>query len=122
MACHWNTPILHDGFLYACSGRHRSHGILKCVEWSTGNSHWQMKLDGRSSLTYIDGHFLNQSESGLLTFFRATPSGYIEAGRLDKSNTKVMPSYPAWAAPVVAKGLMYLRGKHELICYELPKR
>ena len=29
------------------------------------------------------------------------------------------PGYPAWTAPVIAKGLMYLRGKHELICYEL---
>ena len=121
MACHWNTPILHEGFLYGCSGRHRSDGKLKCIEWSTGQARWEMKLDGRSSLTYVDGHFLNQSESGLLTLFKATPTGYVEAGRLDGDNAKVVPSYPAWTAPVVAKGLMYLRGKQELICYDLRK-
>ena len=78
-----------------------------------------MKLDGRSALTYVDEHFLNQSESGLLTLFQATPTGYVESGRLDKENAKVVPSYPAWTAPVLAKGLMYLRGKHELLCYDL---
>ena len=30
-----------------------------------------------------------------------------------------MPSYPAWGAPVIAKGLLYVRGKHEIICYEM---
>ena len=121
MACHWNTPILHEGFLYGCSGRHRNDGKLKCVEWRTGNARWEMKLDGRSSLTYVDGHFLNQSETGLVTVFKATPDGYLETGRLDGDNAKVVPSYPAWTAPVVAKGLMYLRGKQKLICYDLNK-
>jgi len=126
MACHWNTPVLHEGFLYGCSGRHRSDGELKCVQWATGTTKWSMRLDGRASLTFVDGHFLCQSESGLLTLFQATPSGYVEAGRIDQSNSAVVPSYPAWTVPVVAKGLMYLRGKHELICFDLswinPKR
>ena len=118
MACHWNTPILHNGFLYGCSGRHRSDGRVKCVDWNSGRTVWQIKLEGRSSLTYVDGHFLNLSETGLLTCFQASQQGYIEVGRLDQKS-EVVPSYPAWTAPVVAKGLMYLRGKHELICYEI---
>ena len=80
---------------------------------------YKRQLDGRSSLTYVDGHFLNLSETGLLTIFQATANGYVETGRLDKDNAETMPSYPAWSAPMVAKGLMYLRGKQELICYEL---
>ena len=121
MACHWNTPILKQGLLYGCSGRHRSAGVLKCVDWATGQTRWTMKLDGRSSLTYVDQHFVNQSESGLLTLFRATDAGYIEAGRLDQTNAEIVPSYPAWNAPVIAKRIMYLRGKHELIAYDLKK-
>ena len=119
MACHWNTPILKQGLLYGCSGRHRNAGLLKCVDWATGETRWKFQLDGRSSLTYIDGYFVNQSESGLLTLFQATDSGYVEAGRLDQRNAEVMPSYPAWNAPVIAKRIMYLRGKHELIAYDL---
>ena len=122
MACHWNTPILDNGLLFGCSGRHRNAAKLKCIDWLTGETRWQIQLDGRSSLTYIDKHFLNQSESGLLTIFRATDSGYIESGRLDQTNSKLVPSYPAWTAPVVAKRIMYLRGKHELIAYDLISR
>ena len=120
MACHWNTPILYDGFLYGCSGRHRSNGEIKCIRWDNGQTAWRIKLDGRSSLTFADKHFVNLSESGLVTCFQATSTGYVESGRLEKGKAGiVLPSYPAWTAPVIAKGLMYLRGKHELICYEL---
>lgn len=119
MSCHWNTPILHEGYIYGCSGRHRSHGKLKCIHWDSGRTAWEIKHDGRSSLTYADGHFFNLSETGLLTFFRASPEGYVEVGRLNKDNSRIQPSYPAWTAPVVVGGRMYLRGKHELICYEL---
>ena len=120
MACHWNTPILHEGFLYGCSGRHRSNGEIKCIRWDNGQTAWRIKLDGRSSLTFADKHFVNLSESGLVTCFQATSTGYVETGRLEKGKEGiVLPSYPAWSAPVIAKGLMYLRGKHELICYDL---
>ena len=120
MACHWNTPILHEGFLYGCSGRHRSNGEIKCIRWDNGQTAWRIKLDGRSSLTFAGKHFVNLSESGLVTCFQATSTGYVETGRLEKGKEEiVLPSYPAWSAPVIAKGLMYLRGKHELICYDL---
>ena len=121
LAMHWGTPIFHDGYLYGCSGRHSSDGKLKCIEWSTGRTIWQQKMRDRTSLTFIDGHFLNYGENGWLSLIKATPSGYQELGRLDKDNAKVVPSYPAWTAPVVAKGLMYVRGKQELVCYEIIK-
>lgn len=119
LAMHWATPILHEGYLYGCSGRHSSNGVLKCVEWATGRTVWKESMPDRTSLTYIDGHFLNFGENGLLTLIKATPNGFQEVARLGKGNAEVVPSYPAWSAPVVAQGLLYLRGKHELICYEL---
>ena len=31
--------------------------------------------------------------------------------------------YPAWAAPILSHGLLYLRGKNYLVCLELiPKK
>ncbi|MCA9169025.1 MAG: hypothetical protein KDB23_15230, partial [Planctomycetales bacterium] len=30
--------------------------------------------------------------------------------------------YPAWAAPIVSHGLLYVRGKDRLVCYELPRK
>lgn len=116
---HWATPVHDEGFLYACSGRHRTDATLKCVDWKTGSTMWQQKIGGRSSLTWFDGHLLSLEESGELTLFRATSQSYQELGKLDKNNSEVVPSYPAWGAPVIARGLLYLRGKHEIICYDL---
>ncbi len=118
---HWATPVYHDGFLYACSGRHSTDGMLKCVDWKSGNTMWQQKVADRTSLMYFDGHLLSLGENGALTLIRASSQSYQELGRLDKNNTEILPSYPAWVAPVIARGLLYIRGKHELICYDLSR-
>jgi len=118
---HWATPIFHQGFVYGCSGRRSTSGELKCIDWKTGATVWKRKMPDRTSLTYFDQHFVNLGENGVLTLLNVTPDGYEEVGRLDRSNTKVMPSYPAWGAPVIARGLLYIRGKHELICYDISK-
>lgn len=73
----------------------------------------------RTSVTFVAGHLLNLGENGDLTLVKASPDGYQEVGRLDPTNTSVVPSYPVWTAPVVARGMMYLRGKQEIICYDL---
>ena len=119
MASHWATPIEHNGFLYGCSGRHSAHGALKCVDWATGTTRWEEKMSNRTSMIYADGHFISLGENGRLRCIRVTPDGFQETGRIDKENAQVLSSYPAWAAPVLSHGLLYIRGKHELICYDL---
>lgn len=119
MEMHWSTPVLHEKFLYGCSGRHSVSGVLKCVAFDTGKTVWQHKMRDRTSVTFVAGHLLNLGENGDLTLVEASPDGYQEAGRLDSKNTSIVPSYPAWTAPVVARGMMYLRGKQEIICYDL---
>ena len=118
---HWATPIFHEGFVYGCSGRHSANGEMKCVDWATGTTVWKHKLADRTSLTYFDRHFVNLGENGVVTLLKASPAGYQEVGRLHQYNTEVMPSYPAWGAPVIARGLLYIRGKHEIICYDISK-
>ncbi len=118
---HWATPIYHEGFLYGCSGRHSAGGVLKCVDWQSGKTLWKQKSRDRTSLTYFDRHFVSLGENGVLTLFKASPNGYQEVGRLDENNTEVMPSYPAWGAPVISRGLLYVRGKHEIICYDISR-
>ena len=118
---HWATPILHEGFVYGCSGRHSANGELKCIDWALGRTVWKHKIADRTSLTYVDRHFVNLGENGVVTLLKASPHGYQEVGKLHKYNTALMPSYPAWGAPVIARGMLYLRGKHEIICYDISK-
>jgi len=35
---HWNTPVYHDGFLFAFSGRNEPDARFRCVEFKTGKS------------------------------------------------------------------------------------
>ena len=119
LAMHWATPIYHEGYLYGCSGRHTVDGALKCIDWKTGQTRWEQKVADRGSLIFVDGHFINLGENGLVTLFKASPDGYIEVGKIDGKETGISPSYPAWTAPVISHGLLYLRGKHEVICYDL---
>ncbi len=37
---HWTTPILHDGHLYAFTGRNEPDAKFRCVELKTGKIKW----------------------------------------------------------------------------------
>jgi hypothetical protein len=114
LACHWNTPIHVDGYVYGSSGRHENEASLRCVELATGKVMWQETNLSRASLTLVDGHFLCLTERGELLLIKVNPKKYEPVARwmteLDN---------PCWAAPVVSHGLLYIRGKDRLICAEL---
>ena len=114
LACHWNTPVHVDGYVYGSSGRHENEAELRCVEFATGNVMWAERHLSRASLTRIDGHFLCLTERGELLLLRVNPKRFEPVA---KWVTEL--DYPSWASPVVAHGLMYLRGKDRMICAEL---
>ncbi len=130
---HWNTAVHHDGYVYGCSGRHTPESELRCVELATGKVAWTFdgrRTDddptmGRSSLTYVDGHFICLTEFGELILFKADHRKYQEVSRVVlRAVLKEKPppgfgppsllDYPCWAAPVLSHGLLYLRGKDGL--------
>lgn len=132
---HWNTPIHIDGYVYGHSGRHSRGSDLRCIELKTGKVMWSTEkipfkpLDTdlmltRSSLLYVDGHFLCLSEHGILTLLKVNPKKFepVAVTVLSKVEGKdIQPElqYPAWAAPILSHGLLYVRGAHQLICMEL---
>jgi outer membrane protein assembly factor BamB len=114
LKCHWNTPIHVDGYVYGSSGRHEDEAELRCVELATGKIMWAQKRLSRCSLTRIDGHFLCLTEEGKLLLLKINPKKYEEIARWETDLEQ-----PTWAAPVVAQGLLYIRGKDRLMCCEL---
>lgn len=122
---HWATPIKVGDFLYGCSGRNPPDSDLRCVNWETGELAWSDDRRERSSLLYIDGHFVVLNERGMLELIKATPQQYQPITSLDLSikdlaapNRPIL-RYPCWAAPIVSHGLMYVRGEQTTICFEL---
>jgi outer membrane protein assembly factor BamB len=131
LGCHWMTPIHVDGYLYGCSGRHDSNAELRCVELATGKVMWSVgkRRLARMSLLLVDGYFISQGEYGDVRLIKVNPKKYEEVsamvpfppgkdGRPDRDADPLL-LYPCWAAPVLSDGLLYLRGKEQVVCLEL---
>jgi outer membrane protein assembly factor BamB len=130
MQTHWNTPVHHEGYLYASSGRHTENAELRSIELATGRVAWSQPDLTRCSLLFVDGHFVCLGEDGTLRLLRANPNKYdlvaevVLAERTAGANpfgfrpTRLL-KYPAWAAPILSHGLLYARGADRLVCMEL---
>src|SRR4029453_5380693 len=82
---HWSTPILHEGLLYAFSGRNEPDARFRCVELKTGKPMWGRDKNwpphspptpavfGRGSCILADGKLVALGEGGLLGLFRPNP-------------------------------------------------
>jgi len=70
---------------------------------------------------YVDGHFVCLGEDGVLRLVKVNPKQYEETARLQLKSADGEPllKYPAWAAPVLSHGLLYVRGKDRLVCLDL---
>ncbi len=123
MQTHWNTAIHVDGYLYGSSGRHESNAELRCVELATGKVMWSEPGWGRSSLLYVDGHLICLTEYGELKLIMVDPEKLALVSELiledpERPGTRLLRP-PAWAAPILSHGLLYVRGRDRLACLEL---
>ena len=121
MELHWNTAIHHEGYLYACSGRHSNGAELRCVELKTGKIKWAQRVDERASLLWVNDYFIYLGEYGRLMLLKCTPEkleAISQAVPIDENGNQLI-KHPAWAAPVMVDGYLYVRGKDRLICFNL---
>ena len=126
---HFMTPIYHEGYLYAFSGRNEPDARFRCVEFKTGklmwdrDEHWpphstpQPNVYGRGSCILADGKLIVLGEGGLLGLFKATSKAAEELSRWQVPQLH----YPTWAAPVLANKHLYLRSEDRLVCLDLVK-
>ena len=145
---HWSTPIEVDGYIYGFSGRHEHEGELRCISVKTGEVVWSTSgyegdidklpilalnrrtgevIDrstnkrvtppffGRGSLIRVGKHFIILGEYGTLTLADVNPQKYVELERTYYPEIH----YPAWPAPVLSRGRLYLRSEDHLVCLEL---
>jgi outer membrane protein assembly factor BamB len=123
MMCHWMTPIHVDGYLYGSSGRHET-AELRCIELVTGKVLWREPRLTRTSLLLVDGHFIVQTEVGPLLLVKVNPKQYDEVALAEvreAGRKEALLDYPCWAAPILARGLLYMRGPDFVVCLEAIK-
>ena len=125
---HWTTPIYHDGYLYAFSGRNEPDARFRCVEFKSGKVMWDRDESwrrygnspatyGRGSAILADGKLIVLGEAGLLGLFRVNPQAPEELARY-----QTPLKYPCWAAPVLSDKHVYLRSESKLMCYDFAKK
>ena len=140
MASHWTTPIYHQGFLYGCSGQSSGEATLRCIDAETGKVLWSEPGLRRSTLLFVDDHFVVLGEYGELRVIEATPEAFRPVSMVDLGDglgaasakspilsdtmrqDKTAPPrlrFPAWNAPVLSHGMLYVRGKDQLLAFDL---
>jgi len=115
LACHWNTPIHVNGFVYGCSGRESNEAETRCVELATGEVKWSRKKTLRCTFLGVDDHLISLGEDGTLTLIKVNPQKYEAISRYEVADIV----YPCWAPPVLSDGILYVRGKGKLVALEL---
>ncbi len=120
MACHWMTPIHHEGYLYGSHGQKSGNAELRCVSLETGAVQWRKPGLRRTTLLYADGMLITLGEYGELWLFEANPKACVQlAAATPKLDGKPLLARPAWNAPVLANGRLYVRGADALACFDL---
>ena len=129
LGIHWTTPILHDGHLYAFSGRNEPDALFRCVELKNGRVKWsrderwraysskQPNVYGRGSAIMADGKLFVLGEGGLLGLFEVNATKPVELGRHQVPELH----YPCWAAPILSDKRMVIRSEDYLICFDAAK-
>lgn len=145
MLNHWSTSIHVDGFIYGFSGRHENEGQLRCISVADGKVQWQTEgfegdiseltrerdtgriinvktgkpipypYFGRGSLIRVGDRFIVLGERGTLSVVSVDGEKFIEHGRTSFDEIH----YPAWAAPVLSNGRLYLRSEDWILCLDV---
>jgi hypothetical protein len=127
---HFTTPVLHNGFLYAFSGRNEPDASFRCVEFKTGKLKWarnegwrahstpQPAVFGRGSAILADDKLIVLGEGGRLGLFRPNPEQVEELCAWQVPSLR----YPCWAGPVLAGKRLYLRSEDRLVCLDFSER
>jgi outer membrane protein assembly factor BamB len=127
LEAHWTTPVLHEGYLYAFSGRNEPDASFRCLEFKTGKVRWsrdeswpahsspQPPVYGRGSLIFADGKLIVLGEGGKLGLFSLNPQQPQEISSWQLPQLH----YPCWTAPVLSRKTLYLRSEDTLLCLDL---
>jgi outer membrane protein assembly factor BamB len=114
-------PVILNGYVYGYSGNSSSNrGNLVCLRLSDGKMMWKTSEAGMGTLAYADGYLVCLDIRGNLYLIEANPDKFVKAGDFKKAIPNV--KHPAWTAPVIANGKLYLRYLQSIVCYDIDSR
>ncbi len=109
----WQTPVIHDGHLYALDNHGSAGPItnLVCIRLSDRKTMWQKIRFGKSNLIFADAKLFLTTMNGEVVIVEAAPAAFKELGRATIMETTRQ-------APALANGFLFVRDDKEVICID----
>jgi len=118
IAAQHSDPFIIGGFMYGYSGDSaQNRGAFKCINLSDGMEKWSTNKMGWGTCVFVDGFLLCCDIKGNIFLMKPDPNDFILVTELSKALGDVKG--PVWTKPVLANGLMFLRFKQKLLCYDI---
>ncbi len=107
----WNTPVLHEGFLYGFTDSRK----IYCINASDGKTAWVDDAVNSDFATLVDcGKVLiGLPSTANLLVFKPDSKSYTELAKYKVSET------PVYSFPVVAGNAVYIKDAENLIMFKL---
>lgn len=110
MKNHHGGMVHVDGHVYGSNS-----DILTCIRLKTGKPTWRER-SMKGSVVYADDKIVFRHENGTVVLLAASPDSYQELGRFSQPERS---NQQAWAHPVIAGGILYLRDQDKLLAYDV---
>ena len=113
---HHGGVILVGDYLYGGHGQNK--GFPFCANFLTGEETWTRQRGpgkGSAAVVYADGMLYFRYEGGTMALIEAEPTECRIVSTFEIPEV----STPSWAHPVIAEGMLYLRDKDRLLCYDV---
>jgi outer membrane protein assembly factor BamB len=114
LMAHFCTPIEVNGYVYGSSSRHSADADFRCLELKTGEVQWKVTRTRWLTMAKVNDWLILLTENGEIRIVKPNPVKYEEIAKWDADL-----AHPAWAPPVISDGMLFVRGKEKLICYDL---
>ena len=112
---HFHSFIYYKNRIFAVSGDagNSRTSAFRCINPADGKVVWEKRL-GFAGVMLADDKFILLNESGQVYIFEASTSSYKEIANAE------FDSGTYWTAPVMSRGLLYIRSKEGLLtCIDL---
>lgn len=122
LRAHWATPVHRAGYLYGSSGSGSGDAELRAVNLATGEVAWRVPGLGRATVLLAGSRLIVLGEFGRLIVAEASPERFhvlADADLAQAAGRRPALRAPAWNGPALARGLLYVRGRSRLFCFEL---
>jgi outer membrane protein assembly factor BamB len=113
---HHGGVVLVDGKIYGSNWQHNSRGRWACVDWETGETHWDEEWFNKGSVIYADGMlYLYEEKSGNVALVE--PSA--EKIKIVSTFAVNTGTGPHWAHPAIYNGKLFIRHGDVLMVYNI---